>query len=197
MAQVHFWGSHTKAQRGWKWQGREETFLNSPAASGIWEKTYLFLICWDCGMKPKLPLCYQTWELWHNNCFYVWWTAEAAVPFPFFCHVGGLLCGEMNLPNCIAFSYPIFLRAFLCTQNLSKGTESLQTSSLHSCNYGNSAVNMQNNHSGPSTRTCTLSELCLMCFKKGSLGSCYTGQRCIRFVLAETGIHQHSQQKYF
>lgn len=54
MAGVHFWGSHTKAQRGWKQQGREQTFLNCPAAWGIWEKTYLFLICWDCGMKPLL-----------------------------------------------------------------------------------------------------------------------------------------------
>lgn len=56
MARVHFWGSHTKAERGWKQQEREQPCLNCPAASGIWEKAYLFLICWDCGMKPSL-LC--------------------------------------------------------------------------------------------------------------------------------------------
>lgn len=79
----------------------------------------------------------------------------------------------MNLPNCTAFSHPIFSKAFLCTQNLSKGTGSLQSSSLHSCNYGNAAVNMQNNHSGPSAGTCTWGELCLKCFKRENPGSCY------------------------
>lgn len=103
------------------------------------------------------------------------------------------LCRQMSLPNCTAFSYPIFLRAFSCTENISKGTASLQTSSLHSSNYGNSAMNTQNNHSGPSTRTQNLGELCLMRFKKGSLGSCYQlylWAAVIYFSLAERGI-QH------
>lgn len=125
---------------------------------------------WD---EAQLALCFQTCKLWHSDCFYVWQPAEATALFPFFYHVGGLLCRQVNLPNCIAFIYSIFLRAFLCRQNFSKGTESLQTSSPLSCNYGDSAATMKNKHSGPSTRTHAPGELRLMRFKQGSPGSCY------------------------
>lgn len=194
MAQVYFWGGHTKASRGWKQQGREQTILNCPSASGMRDKTFLFLICWDCGMKPSLLCAIRpesfdiTLILCLVNC-----RSHCAFPFLLACWRAAL-CRQMSLPNCIAFSYRIFLRAFLCTENISKGIESLQTSSLHSSNYGNSAVNVQNNHSG-STRTHSLGELCFMCFKQGSLGSCYQLQlwaAVIYFALAERGIQHQS-----
>lgn len=122
---------------------------------------------WD---DAQLALCYQTWKLWHNIDF-MFGKLQKPLCFPFllaFWRVA--FCRQMNLPNCIAFSYPIFLRAFSCTGNISKGTASLQTSSLHSSNYGNSAMNMQNNHIGPSTRSHNLGELCLMCFKTRKSG---------------------------
>lgn len=131
MAQVYFWGGHTKASRGWKQQGREQTILNCPSASGMRDKTFLFLMCWDCGMKPSL-LCATRSESFDITLILCLVNCRSHCAFPFLLACWrAALCRQMSLPNCIAFSYRIFLRAFLCTENISKGIESLQTSSLH------------------------------------------------------------------
>lgn len=144
MAQVYFWGDHTKQGEA-EQQAREQTILNCPSASGIWDKKYLFLICWDCGMKPSL-LCATRLESFDITLILCLVNCRSHCAFPFLLARWSVaFCRQMSLPDCIGFSYPIFLRAFSCTENISKGTESLQTSSLHFSNYGNSAMNMQNN----------------------------------------------------
>lgn len=121
MAQVYFWGGHTKAQRGWKQQGREQTILNCSSASGIRDKTYLFLTAWHCEMKPSL-LCATRLESFDITLILCLVNCRSHCAFPFLLAWWRVaLCRQMSLPNCTAFSYPFSWGHFHAQKTFPKG----------------------------------------------------------------------------